>query len=99
MPWFMLFFLRPKKNLNPRIKAMKYHLKSIEEQKQKILDKKNLKNELTLIMTRLEQSASGVQSNLEHADWSTKHDLIRTLVKRIKINHQEVCGILRKRAT
>jgi site-specific DNA recombinase len=74
---------------------MKYHLKSIEEQKQKILDKKHLKNELTLIMTRLEQLASGVQSNIEHADWSTKRDLIRMLVKRIEINHQDVNVVFR----
>jgi site-specific DNA recombinase len=84
-----------KEEFEPRIKAMKYHLKSIEEQKQKILDKKHLKNELTLIMTRLEQLASGVQSKIEHADWSTKRDLIRTSVKRIEINHQDVNVVFR----
>lgn len=70
----------------PRIKAMKYHLKSIEEQKQKILDEKHLKNELTLIVTRLEQFALAVKSKLEHIDWLTKRNLIRTWVKRIEIH-------------
>src|SRR5260364_412139 len=54
----------------PRIKAMKYHLK----------------NELTLIVTRLEQFALAVKSKLEHIDWLTKRNLIRTWVKRIEIH-------------
>jgi site-specific DNA recombinase len=79
----------------PRIKAMKCHLKNIEEQKQKILDQRHLKNELTLVMTRLEQFASAVKSKLEEADWSTKRDLIRTLVKRIEINQEDVNLVFR----
>ena len=74
---------------------MKQHLKSIEEQKQNIVDKKRIKNELTLIMTCLEQFALKVQSNLEHADWSTKRELITALVKRIEINQQDVNVVFR----
>lgn len=74
---------------------MKQHLSNYEEQKQKIFDKKRVKNELTLIMTCLEQFALRVQSKLEHADWSAKRELIRALVKRIEINQQDVNVVFR----
>jgi site-specific DNA recombinase len=84
-----------KEEFEPRIKTMKQHLSNYEEQKQKIFDKKRVKNELTLIMTCLEQFALRVQSKLEHADWSAKRELIRALVKRIEINQQDVNVVFR----
>ncbi len=84
-----------KEEFEPRIKAMKQRLKMIEEQKQEIIDKKHLKNQLTLLATNLEQFASDVKSRLENIDWHIKRDIIRTLVKRIEINHEDVNVVFR----
>lgn len=79
----------------PRIKAMKNRLKIIGEHKKKIADQKNLKNELTLVITSLERFASSVETSLEQLDWHTKRDIIRILVKRIEIGDEEVNVVFR----
>ncbi|WP_341811287.1 recombinase family protein [Wolbachia endosymbiont (group A) of Oxytorus armatus] len=79
----------------PRIKAMKQNLKMVEEQKKKIFDQKKLTQELTLVVTNLEGFSSSINSSLNNADWLTKRDIIRTLVKRIEINFEDVNIVFR----
>ncbi|WP_353272702.1 recombinase family protein [Wolbachia endosymbiont (group A) of Urophora cardui] len=79
----------------PRIKAMKQTLQMIGEQKKKIFDQKRLEQDLTLVVTTLEEFSSSVNSSLDNADWLTRRDIIRTLVKRIEINHEDVHIVFR----
>ena len=81
----------------PRIKAMKQRLKMIEEQNKNITDQKNLKKDLTLIITNLEEFTISIEKNLDHIDmdWNTKHNIIRMLVKRIEINQEDVKVVFR----
>nr|WP_250295546.1 hypothetical protein [Wolbachia endosymbiont of Oedothorax gibbosus] len=69
---------------------MKQSLKAIEEEKKRIFDQKKLKQELTLIVTNLEDFSSNITSNLDNADWLIKRDIIRTLVKIIDIEDVNV---------
>ncbi|GFS99005.1 uncharacterized protein NPIL_515381 [Nephila pilipes] len=57
----------------PRVKAMKQSLKAIEEEKKRIFDQKKLKQELTLVVTNLEDFSSNITSNLDNADWITSY--------------------------
>lgn len=84
-----------KEEFEPRIKTMKYDLKIIEEQQNKIVDQNKLKKELQLIVSNLENFTLCIESKLEKADWHTKRSLIRTLIKRIEINQEEVNVIFR----
>ncbi len=84
-----------KEEFEPRIKLMKQNLETIEEQQKKITDQKELKNELTLIVTNVGDFASKVKSGLDAVDLTTKRDIIRTLVKRVEINHEEVNIVFR----
>jgi site-specific DNA recombinase len=84
-----------KNEFEPRIKALKQRLKSIEDQQKELIDQKNLKSELKLIITNVENFASCLQSKLENIDWHTKRKIIRTLVKRIEINHENVNIVFR----
>jgi site-specific DNA recombinase len=84
-----------KEEFEPRIKAMKKHLKIIQEQKKAITDQKKLKNELTLIITNLEHFSSSIESKLEELDWFVKRDIIRTLIKRVEINLEDVNVVFR----
>ncbi len=74
-----------RQEFEPRIKAMKHHLKRVEENKLTILKQKDLRNELKLIITNLEHFTNLIKSNLENVDLLTKRAIIRALVKRIEI--------------
>ncbi|WP_349966885.1 hypothetical protein [Wolbachia endosymbiont of Armadillidium arcangelii] len=87
--------LNNQEEFEPRIKAMKQSLKTIEEEKKRIFDQKKLKQELTLVITNLEDFSSNITSNLDNAGWLTKRDIIRTLVKRIEINLEDVNVVFR----
>lgn len=79
----------------PRIKAMKQSLKTIEEEKKRIFDQKKLEQEVTLVVTNLEDFSSNITSNLDSADWLTKRGIIRTLVKRIEVDLEDVNVVFR----
>jgi len=86
-----------KTEFEPRIKTMKQHLQMIEEQNKNITDQENLKKDLTLIVTNLEEFTASIEKNLDHidVDWNTKRDIIRMLIKRIEINKEDVKVVFR----
>jgi hypothetical protein len=45
----------------------------------------SLESELRLVVSCLEQFVSSVKGGLDHADWVTKRDIIRALVKRVEV--------------
>ena len=51
--------------------------------------------ELQLIIGRLEDFATKVHESLEEADWASKRDLIRTLVKRVEVAQDQVNVVFR----
>ncbi|WP_333023936.1 recombinase family protein [Wolbachia endosymbiont of Pentidionis agamae] len=73
----------------PRVKAMRQHLKEIEEQKEKMLDQKKIHHELSII-TNVLQNLSFTESKLNKIDYKTKQNIIRMLVKKIEINHDNL---------
>ncbi|MDQ6673658.1 MAG: DUF1870 family protein [Chloroflexota bacterium] len=44
---------------------------------------------------RWERGELGVSTGLEAADWSTRREIIRTLVSRVEIDHQQVHVVFR----
>ncbi|MFP3025431.1 MAG: hypothetical protein ACEY3L_03970 [Wolbachia sp.] len=65
----LIVMLNNQEEFEPRIKAMKQSLKTIEEGKKRIFDQKKLKQELTLVVTNLEDFSSNIALNLDNADW------------------------------
>jgi site-specific DNA recombinase len=84
-----------KEELEPRIARMRERLKQIEEQVQQIQDEASLERELTLILGRLDEFASRIKQGLHDADWSTRRELIRALVKRVEIGQELVQVVFR----
>ena len=76
----------------PRIKSMRERLKILEERKKDIADQKNLKEDLKLIITNLEEFTASIEKNLNFTDqdWNAKRDIIRMLVKRIEIHQEDI---------
>src|SRR2546428_3009919 len=74
---------------------MRERLKQIEEQAQQVKDEASLERELTLILGRLDEFASRVKNGLHEADWLTRREIIRALVKRVEIDQEQVRVVFR----
>jgi site-specific DNA recombinase len=84
-----------KHEFEPRIRRLRQRMADLETQAQKIADEASLLEELGLVISRLEDFAAQVQEGLDEADWSTRRNLIRTLVKRVEIGKEEVNVVFR----
>jgi len=79
----------------PRVARLRQRISALEEQAQQLQTTKALQAELRLIIGRLEEFASKVHDRLAVADWQTRRELIRTLVKRVEIDHDQVTVVFR----
>jgi len=79
----------------PRITRLRQRLTALEDQAQQLQDEAALQSELQLIIGHLEDFAAQVHDGLETADWTSKRELIRALVKRIEVTHTEVNVVFR----
>ena len=68
-----------------RIRRAKDRSAHLEGQLQFQADLTAQRGELLLIITRLEDFTSRIKDGLHHADWGTKRDLVRALVRRVEI--------------
>jgi site-specific DNA recombinase len=79
----------------PRITRLRQRITHLEEQHQRLVDEAALHTELRLIIGRLEDFAAQVHTGLEEADWPRKRELIRALVKRVDVAHEQVHVVFR----
>jgi len=84
-----------KAEFEPRITRMRERIKQLEEQQQQLRDEAGLEQELRLILGRLEDFTSRVKEGLHAADWSTRREIIRALVKRVEIDQEQVHVVFR----
>jgi site-specific DNA recombinase len=84
-----------KAEFEPRITRMRERIKQVEEQVTQIQDAAGMEHELRLILSRLETFASKVKEGLAEANWETRREIIRTLVKRVEVNQEHVNVIFR----
>jgi site-specific DNA recombinase len=84
-----------KGEFEPRIARMRERLKQLEEQAQHIKDEASLERELTLILGRLDSFVARVKTGLHEADWLTRREIIRALVKRVEIDQEQVRVVFR----
>jgi site-specific DNA recombinase len=79
----------------PRITRLRQRITHLEAQHQRLVDEAALHTELRLIIGRLEDFAAQVHTGLEEADWYRKRELIRALVKRVDVAHEQVHVVFR----
>ena len=84
-----------KLEFEPRITRLRQRLSNLEQKAKKIADELVLQEELRLVISRLEDFAAQVKGSLAEADWQTRRDLIRTLVKQVEIGKEEVNVVFR----
>jgi site-specific DNA recombinase len=84
-----------KYEFEPRLTRLRQRLARLEEQRQALADEAALHRELQLIIGRLEDFAAKLHDGLDAADWASKRDLIRALVKRVEVARNEVNVVFR----
>ena len=89
--------LLEKSEFEPRIQAAKERLARLQEDEAQTSDRAARRAELRLVLGHLDQFAAHVRSGLNTADVSTRREIIRSLVKVVKIEKQNVRIIYRIR--
>ncbi len=84
-----------KQEFEPRVTRMRERMQHLEEQLQRIKEESEVEEELQLILGRLETFAAKVKDGLQHADFQTRREIIRTLVKRVEVDEQQIRIIFR----
>jgi site-specific DNA recombinase len=79
----------------PRVARLRERISALEDEAQQLQTRSALQAELRLIIGRLEDFAAKVNQGLDEADWSTRRELIRTLVKRVEIDRDQVNVVFR----
>jgi site-specific DNA recombinase len=84
-----------KGEFEPRITRLRQRLTESEAHAQQLADEAALGAELRLIIGRLEEFAAQVHTELETADWADRRNLIRTLVKQVAVEREQVQVVFR----
>jgi site-specific DNA recombinase len=84
-----------KTEFEPRLLRLRERVGQLEQQVQHLYEQEEVEREVRVIVGRVEQFAARVQTGLEHADVQTRRELMRTLVKRVEIDEQQVHVVFR----
>ena len=87
--------LLDKSEFEPRVKKSKHRLECLETEFQDAEQKQNEQKELTLLLSRIEDFAEQVRDGLQVADWSARREIIRSLVKRVEVDEDNVQVVYR----
>ncbi len=84
-----------KAEFTPRIAGLKQRLSLLEERRQAAEDAVGLERDLSLIISRTEDFAAKVVKGLDSLDSNGRREIIRTVVRQIEINQDNVEVIFR----
>jgi site-specific DNA recombinase len=84
-----------KQEFEPRIQRLRQRLSTLEDQAKQKTSRQIQQAELLQVITHLEEFSAKVREGLEEADWLTKRELIRTLVKQVNVDKEDVTIVFR----
>ena len=87
--------LLDKGEFEPRICSAKERLAKLEVEAKAQAEVETQEQELRLVIGHLQEFADRVQSGLMQADWSTRREIIRALVKRVEVDQEVVRVVYR----
>ena len=87
--------LLEKSDFEPRIRRARERLATLEAEVKKQADEESQRAELRLVIGQLQEFATRIKSGLHDADWSTRREIIRALVKRVEVDEDQVRVIYR----
>jgi hypothetical protein len=84
-----------KQEFEPRVTRMRARLQHLEAQIEDLKVEGEMEEELRLILGRLETFAAQVHNGLQQADFHTRREIIRSLVKRVEVDQQHIRVVFR----
>jgi len=84
-----------KQEFEPRVTRMRVRLQHLEAQVQHLKAEEEVEEELRSIMGRLETFAATVRDGLQQADFHTRREIIRSLVKRVEVDQHHIRVVFR----
>jgi site-specific DNA recombinase len=84
-----------KAEFEPRITQLRARITALEAQIAQATAEMSHQQDLRLIISRLENFAVQVKAGLEQLDWQQRREIIRTLVKRVEIDQDQVNVVFR----
>jgi site-specific DNA recombinase len=84
-----------KSEFEPRVKEVRERLEALHRQAEELRDQASLETDLRLVVSTLEQFTSRVKDGLDQADWASKREIIRALVKRVEVERDGVSVVFR----
>jgi site-specific DNA recombinase len=84
-----------KSDFEPRIRRSRDRLAKLEAEAKKQADEESQRVELRLVIGHLQEFVDHIKSGLHDADWSTRREIIRALVKRVEVDEAQVRVIYR----
>jgi site-specific DNA recombinase len=82
--------LLEKAEFEPRVRSLKERLQDLQERAEAQANTEALEQELRLVIGHLKDFATRVRDGLEQADWHTRREIIRALVKRVEVEEEVV---------
>jgi site-specific DNA recombinase len=84
-----------KQEFEPRVTRLRERMQHLEEQGQRLKEALEVEEEVRVILSRLETFAAKVQDGLHQADFQTRREIIRALVKRVEVDPQQIRIVFR----
>jgi site-specific DNA recombinase len=87
--------LLEKSEFEPRLRRSRERLNSLEAEAEKQAQTEAQRTELRLVINHLQEFADRIKSGLRDADWTTRREIIRALVKRVVVDEARVRVVYR----
>ena len=87
--------LLERSDFEPRIRRSRDRLGKLEAEAKKQAEEESQRVELRLVIGHLREFVDRIKSGLHDADWSTRREVIRALVKRVEVDEAQVRVIYR----
>ena len=82
--------LLEKSEFEPRVRKAKERLQRLQAQAAQIAQEQAQQQDLRLAIGQLEEFSGHLTQKLDDADWTTRQEIIRTLVKTVKVQRRQV---------
>jgi site-specific DNA recombinase len=87
--------LLERSEFEPRLRAARERLARLEEQARQARDDAAQRAALRLVVAHVEEFAAKVKAGLGEADWATRREIIRALVRQIEVGEEEIRMVYR----
>lgn len=87
--------LLDKSEFEPRVRQARERLARLQQEASAVSERAAQRAELRLVLSRLDDFAQQVRDGLDRADWNTRREIIRSLVKCIKVEREQIRIIYR----